>query len=976
MEKKRMPYQQRTLNFDPPASAERTHVAETTSQPPPSESKPFASSSAELLADTPLEPIRLACLYCDRDDYDGVDELPADWHDIHDVQTYEQSLRPANLPDTSVLDWFTHVGVCPDCQDALDGPAADETSPPLVCPDRQLTYGGSDPGEWPHVSTVHDVNTISVDRLTTDIDGPPHRFLICRGDRVDVYFAPEKFALGEVVQIDHTREEVQVQFPESLQCYWFYKGHIYPVVPEGDVELPSDKRPTAFHSAAVDAPTGAHPDQKQITPTAPYTFAEFAKFYERFTAGAVPFAEWRTVCERMWQSEEALRAELLTTRKAKELVSLAQRMGIWHAKKATKDDNAVRIVKKMLSALLPDGQVSYQPLRETYEQALRRKLANLTEGEYHRHFEEQQAKSLAQEQALADPQNLADFHTFIEAKGEDALSDEQLARYDAQRADLQRGLRTAQKTNSTVQKFQSDELQAFSFVRKEGFHDKRNCPLHIVQLESRVERDAFNELNRKAKQLGGWYSSFKKSDAGFQFLDASQADRFCSLLSGDADRTDVLEARKERRELSAAETLHELATNLADRAEESIARSHESLQNTARRTDIQAGVRGRAYAELALSRTMHSVAEAISRGEAKYLDGIRHKTQFETLETMFHLAKWERVRAVKQRDNESNYRHGRRQERIEEEPVSLATIRFADFPYPTIYRRNLDEAIAGGLRTTGVKQAAAKLKKYLRATDAEYVEFSREHQLDALFDFVSRAKTSGIDVERITQACEHYQRLMRANITSLPELRAALREYLEHRAERRGDNPVKIAERELIGKDLPGFFPTPRPVIERMLELAHIENHHRVLEPSCGKGDILDAIREQHPELELHAIERNYTLSDVLAAKGHAVEFTDFLDHQGSYDRILMNPPFENSLDAEHVQHAYTLLAPGGRLVSVMCEGPFFRSDVKSVAFRDWLAAVGGETEELPADAFQGQEAFRETSVRTRLVTITKEAHA
>ena len=198
-------------------------------------------------------------------------------------------------------------------------------------------------------------------------------------------------------------------------------------------------------------------------------------------------------------------------------------------------------------------------------------------------------------------------------------------------------------------------------------------------------------------------------------------------------------------------------------------------------------------------------------------------------------------------------------------------------------------------------------------------------------------------------------------------------EYLGHRSEARGDSPVQIAERELIGKKLPGFFPTPRPVIERMLELADVEAQHSVLEPSCGKGDILDALKEECPGIELVAIEQNYTLSDVLSAKGHEVEFGDFLEHQGTYDRIVMNPPFEDGQDIEHIQHAYSLLSPGGRLVSVISEGPFFRADKQSTAFREWLAEVAGETEQLPEDAFQGREAFRETGVRTRILTITKE---
>jgi len=78
----------------------------------------------------------------------------------------------------------------------------------------------------------------------------------------------------------------------------------------------------------------------------------------------------------------------------------------------------------------------------------------------------------------------------------------------------------------------------------------------------------------------------------------------------------------------------------------------------------------------------------------------------------------------------------------------------------------------------------------------------------------------------------------------------------------------------------------------------------------------------------------------------------------------------------EHIRHAYSLLKPGGRLVSVISEGPFFRVDNKSVAFRDWLEEVSAEVERLPDDAFTGVEAFRETSVRTRLVVITKEGDA
>jgi hypothetical protein len=265
------------------------------------------------------------------------------------------------------------------------------------------------------------------------------------------------------------------------------------------------------------------------------------------------------------------------------------------------------------------------------------------------------------------------------------------------------------------------------------------------------------------------------------------------------------------------------------------------------------------------------------------------------------------------------------------------------------------------------------MQKRLAREGDDSISFKAEHDIEAVTDFLDRSKAAGLDVERATQAMEEYKRLQRAGITDIHELRAALREYLGHRGEARGDSPILVAERELIGKKLPGFFPTPRPVIEQMLELAAIGSEHRVLEPSCGKGDLLDALKEAHQDIVVHAIEWNRMLSDVLSAKGHDVEYGDFLEHVGVYDRILMNPPFEQGADMTHIQHAYSLLAAGGRLVSVISEGPFFRTDKQSTAFREWLQRVGGETEALPEDAFQRREAFRETGVRTRLLTVDKE---
>lgn len=838
--------------------------------------------------------------------------------------------------------------------------------PPLVRPDRQLTFDGSPHYDWP--APTHDRDTISVDRIRNDIDGPSHRFIIHRGDTVEVFFSPTRVELGEVTGISHRNHEVRVAFSEQSEGIWFQVGCIYPTAEELPRSVPERGVPLSQIISAISVePEGGFTEADRVPcPVSPYTFDDYKSCRKRFAEASLTYDDYQAEFKRLCQSQVAIVSEMKARFKAAELAVIASRMGSFDAKRSTKDQNANSIYHRMISSFVLDGAVSYS-IGERYEEAVKRKVEAVTPEEFALARENRTAKANELEKALTNPETFYEFRTFLQTKSEADLSDAQLARYDALHGDITRERRSS-AIPSTVERFQSDELNDYQFQLKEGFHDKRQCAVWIVQLASRVERATFDELNRKAKMLGGWFSSYKKADAGFQFLVKESADSFCALISDNVDRQGVLDARRERRELSAAERLHELANELSCRADEAIEQSNQSLQNTARRADIQAGVRGRAYADQALSRTMHSIAESLSRGDAKYLDGLRHKTQIETLDSVLHLAKWSWLRKLRQQSHETtNLRL------LEELPINASVVRYAEFPYPSIYRRHLEEAAQHCRNTKGSKQAAERMTKRLRCEKEDFVAFRRDHDIESLTDFLSRAKGAGANVEWIEMALEKYNRLQRANITDIHELRSALREYLCHRAEARGDDPVKVAERELIGKELPGFYPTPRPIIDMLLERADIGEQHRVLEPSCGKGDILDAIRAQHSGCQLHAIERNQTLSDILSVKGHAVEFADFLHHSDHYDRIVMNPPFESGQDIEHVRHAYDLLTPDGRLVAVMSEGPFFRGDNKAINFRKWLEAVSAEVEPLPEDAFMGADSFRQTAVRTRLVTISKD---
>jgi hypothetical protein len=98
--------------------------------------------------------------------------------------------------------------------------------PPLVRPDRQLTYDGLPHWKWP--DPTHDTDTITVDRIHADVDGPPHRFVIRRGDTVEVFLSKSQAELGEVVDLCHRSNRVHVRFSDKQDCIWISFGRIYP----------------------------------------------------------------------------------------------------------------------------------------------------------------------------------------------------------------------------------------------------------------------------------------------------------------------------------------------------------------------------------------------------------------------------------------------------------------------------------------------------------------------------------------------------------------------------------------------------------------------------------------------------------------------------------------------------------------------------------------------------------------------------
>jgi phospholipid N-methyltransferase len=164
----------------------------------------------------------------------------------------------------------------------------------------------------------------------------------------------------------------------------------------------------------------------------------------------------------------------------------------------------------------------------------------------------------------------------------------------------------------------------------------------------------------------------------------------------------------------------------------------------------------------------------------------------------------------------------------------------------------------------------------------------------------------------------------------------------------------------------PQLFPTPPELAERMVKLAEVKPSDCVLEPSAGTGNILRELVKTGNK-NVTAVEINSELVNALPQNFpmvHRIRRADFLKCDfidlGTFDKVVMNPPFVNGEDIKHIQHARKLLKPGGRLVALCANGPRQQEQLKPLA-EHW--------EELSDDTFK-QEG---TGVHAALLVISNE---
>jgi Large polyvalent protein associated domain 39/ADP-Ribosyltransferase in polyvalent proteins len=916
---------------------------------------------------------------------------------------------------------------------------------------------------------ANDRDTFTLNRLNRETDQmEPVTFK--RGEYVR-YTLSGKELFGEIDGISQARREF------SVEGLWYPMGYAYKAERPAKKEQPTEKLSKVIEK--VNAKNGEGlteadrvPEAKPATKTP--TVDRHMVVMESIRSGTGSLSDYKESFAAMESSEEAIKAELGAKTKD-ELLKAGGPYFYMRFKNETKPE-IIRVFYKDLLAEYALGKSygssgfvmssgGWAAHEKRQHEALKALVEAQTDedlktyaAEVAARREEIKAKREAKKSAMENPQTLEDFRAVMrehitdgKTRGEAflMLTPEQRVKYDELEAESTKEDRETRKRAARTEVKAAGQTTGGQIIATK--HTKTGVDLFVVQLADRLSKEDYNTILASAKKFGGWYSSFRGNGAvpGFHFKTRDGADAFLKLAAGDT--TAAAEQAQQRRDAfdddrsqTAVERLREMAEKIEDRASEDLSRERKT--NTARRARFAAAAERAAEAEKALSRTMRNIAQAIEDGKAKFLDGVRMKTQVEALTGY--------VRTAKDNELRAKFPAYADQEKRKGEPPTSETADFAEFPAFTAYRSDLASLARQMLEVEGTKKLGAQLMKVADDVTDAYIDFAKKPEnllqlstfsmkrgdevKTAIFasrDLAERAiKRSGLTGKaivlaekrgvnriimspseamnrkiwtgdgdkRITLTAEYgnelveaigrrgnkrnglavpwqfqtaYDRrkaLSRMGVETPAEFRSALREFIALQ-ERATANKVREMELSMAGKKNDGldFFPTPQDVADQMVEAADIKPDMAVLEPSAGMGHIADRINDSgvSPDVVEMAEDRR----ELLTEKGYELVGRDFLELEGKqYDRIVMNPPFSNRRDAEHVKHAYSLLKPGGRIVAIMGEGVFFGSDKKAQDFREWLESVGGTDEKLPAGSFMDPSLPVNTGVNARMVVIDK----
>lgn len=136
------------------------------------------------------------------------------------------------------------------------------------------------------------------------------------------------------------------------------------------------------------------------------------------------------------------------------------------------------------------------------------------------------------------------------------------------------------------------------------------------------------------------------------------------------------------------------------------------------------------------------------------------------------------------------------------------------------------------------------------------------------------------------------------------------------------------------------FYETPEWIADMMAEDLYIQPDDRVLEPSAGKGRLINAVHRLQPDTVVDCYEMMATNRKELGKlRNVRILGDDFMEREDreEYDAIIANPPFRRNQDIRHVMKMYGNLKEGGRMAIITGTHWTYAQDRESRDFREWI---------------------------------------
>lgn len=745
------------------------------------------------------------------------------------------------------------------------------------------------------------------------------------------------------------------------------------------VQANDTESPNSSENKKVDDPVAAEPEaneQQSTTSQAPVKQAPIESGLDAYDAMAKSISDGelnsaeqiKNVLNYLADNQDSVKAELNKLNK-KQLTRMVNGHVWSDTKKAELVNSAYR---DMFSRFMFIGNQSSFVSSSSYKledkiSDAKKHVESLTDQQVAEYSQEQKAKIDAQKERLdqyldklKNPQTLDDYKAKIKAQGQDSLTTEQQAEYDK----LIAGETIASKNERPTEK---EGLKTGGDVELgepiEGVHGKTGDKIFNVQVISRLGKDAFKEAAAFARSMGGGYYR-----SNFYFKSVEDAELFSGWVNGEAvDTTANQEEKAAQRQTKTASRLKEMAERVEERANETL--NADRKTNTIKRIGESERAISNAEKELQIA----SILRDIPSSDTVVIKNATQKVQVELLDLLSRTL----VNAAP--ESQVN-KDGNSRRTFKDNITNAEKAKHARIPLKSARAARLNELADQMLDKKGFIILGRKMKSLIKGKrDQDYITIN-DSTIPKFIEFIEKHASQ---YDMIRDEAARYKRLERMGITNEPTLRTALIEYMELKSKSEKTNtPNKLnkleqqLKRTMIGNRnaFNDFFPTPENMASEIASMADIQPGMRVLEPSAGNGLLADAAREQGAIVDV--VEMGGQLRDILSEKGFNIVGSDFLEFtpEKGYDRIVMNPPFSNDQDIKHVEHAYKMLNPGGKLVAITSSMAGDRSNKANKEFSAWLDSLDAEQQALPEGAFKSS--LNPTNVNTKAIVIEKPSDA